>query len=351
VTLPEGWTTRLPEEADLPTLVALRIADRTSYTGEVSVDEAAVESEVVGQASWTRRQQVVCDPDGRVRGWISVQDRAAGRTMVSLWLEHDLADGDRIAAALYAWAGDEGRAIAHLRGLERTRMDASPFAEDDVQKRWLEASGYACRRTWLHMTRPVDPTELLPPLREGVTVRRVAKHANGVPVASDLQIVHLMLEESFQDHFNSYRESFPEFVQRLREDPGHRWDHWWLAFVSTPLDTSVSTAGEGLVPAGAIVCSVLAADATGAEGSYVDYIGVSRAARGRGVAKGLLYTVLADAAARGRNRVALEVDDDSPTNADGIYVSMGWSTAYVTESWFRDVEPNDRRAVPRSVMG
>jgi GNAT superfamily N-acetyltransferase len=154
----------------------------------------------------------------------------------------------------------------------------------------------------------------------------VATHENGVPVAQDLQVVHRMLEESFQDHFNSYRESFPEFVQRLREDPGHRWDHWWLAWVDDD------------VPAGAIVCSVLAADATGAEGTYVDYIGVNRAARGRGVAKGLLNAVLADAAERGRNRVGLEVDDDSPTRADGMYVAMGWVTDYVTESWFRDVE-------------
>ena len=343
MTLPDGWTARLPEAGDLPTLVALRLADRTSYTGEVSVDEEAVESEVVGQASWTRRQQVVCDPDGRVRGWVSVQDRAAGRTMVSLWLEPDLAEGDRIAAAWYAWADDEGRAIAHLRGLDRTRMDASPFAEDAVQKSWLEAAGYVCRRRWLHMTRPVDPTELLPPLREGVTVRRVAKHENGVPVASDLQIVHLMLEESFQDHFNSYRESFPEFVQRLREDPGHRWDHWWLAFVEG--------ADGDAVPAGAIVCSVLAADATGAEGSYVDYIGVNRAARGRGVAKGLLNTVLSDAAERGRSRVALEVDADSPTSADRLYVSMGWVTDYVTETWFRDIGPSEGRAVAGSVVG
>jgi GNAT superfamily N-acetyltransferase len=336
VTLPQGWTARLPEAGDLPTLVALRLADRSSYTGEVAVDEAAVESEVVGQASWTRRQRVVCDPDGRVRGWISVQDRAAGRTMVSLWLEHDLAGSEAIAAALYAWADDEGRAIAHLRGVERTRMDASPFADDAVQKGWLEAAGYSCRRRWLHMSRPVDPTEMLPPLREGVTVRRVAKHDNGVPVASDLQIVHLMLEESFQDHFNTYRESFPELVHRLREDPGHRWDHWWLAFVSTPLGASGAAEGQE-VPAGAIVCSVLAADATGAEGSYVDYIGVNRAARGRGVAKGLLNTVLSDAAERGRNRVVLEVDADSPTSADALYLSLGWVTDYVTESWFRDV--------------
>jgi hypothetical protein len=55
------------------------------------------------------------------------------------------------------------------------------------------------------------------------------------------------------------------------------------------------------------------------------------------VAKGLLHTVLSDAAERGRNRVVLEVDADSPTSADGLYLSMGWVTDYVTESWFRDV--------------
>ncbi len=330
--LPSGWHGRIPGEEDLPTLVRLRAADHAPFTGEAGVDAAAVRSEVVGQASWTRRQLVVTRDDDRPVGWVSVQDRAAGRTTVSLWLERDpdaLDDAAQVAGALYAWADGQGAAIARLRGLELTRMDASPYADDTVQRDWLERAGYACRRRWLHMTRPVAPHETFPGVREGVTVRRVTRHDNGVPVAQDLQIVHLMLEESFQDHFNSYRESFPEFVQRLREDPGHRWDHWWLAFVSPEQGDDV--------PAGAIVCSVLAADATGAEGTYVDYIGVNRAARGRGVAKGLLHTVLVDASERGRNRVGLEVDADSPTSADGLYRSMGWATDYLTESWFKDV--------------
>src|SRR3954469_17418908 len=250
--LPAGWSARVPDDADVPALVALRGADRTPYTREDregAVDEESVRSEVVGTASWTRRQLVVSRGDDRVRGWLSVQDRAAGRTTVGLWLERD-DEADLVAEALYARGDDQGRAIARLRGLERTRMDASPFADDAVQRGWLEASGYTQARTWLHMTRPVDPTELLPPLRDGVTIRPVGTHENGVAVAQDLQVVHQMLEESFQDHFNSYRESFPEFVQRLREDPGHRWDHWWLAFV--PGDDA-----EGQdVPAGAIVCSV-----------------------------------------------------------------------------------------------
>jgi ribosomal protein S18 acetylase RimI-like enzyme len=81
----------------------------------------------------------------------------------------------------------------------------------------------------------------------------------------------------------------------------------------------------------------VSSSATGPDGSYVSYIGVLSAARGRGVAKGLLSTVIADAAERGRDRVTLEVDADSPTGADGLYLGMGWKTSYVTESWHRDV--------------
>ncbi|HLS41603.1 MAG TPA: GNAT family N-acetyltransferase, partial [Ornithinicoccus sp.] len=123
--------------------------------------------------------------------------------------------------------------------------------------------------------------------------------------------------------------TFEEFVERLRADPGHRWDHWWLAEV------------DGR-PAGALVASAVTGrvdvhDRPVPDASYVDYIGVHADARGRGVAKALLHAVIADAAERGRERVGLEVDASSPTGADGLYRSMGWETRYVTESWHRDL--------------
>ena len=145
-----------------------------------------------------------------------------------------------------------------------------------------------------------------------------ARADGGKPVEADLRAVHDVLEAAFTDHFNSKPETFDEFLFRLREDPGHRWDHWWLAEV------------DG-TPAGALVATERR------HGSYVAYIGVIELARGRGVAKGLLRTVIADAAARGRDRVGLEVDADSPTGADRLYRGMGWETSYVTESWHRDV--------------
>ena len=95
---------------------------------------------------------------------------------------------------------------------------------------------------------------------------------------------------------------------------------------------------DGTMPAGALVSTVIRADADGIEGSYVDYIGVHRRARGRGIAKALLHSVIADASRRGRNRIGLEVDAGSPIGADGLYTAMGWVTDYRTESWHHHLE-------------
>ncbi|GAA3545736.1 N-acetyltransferase [Aeromicrobium flavum] len=332
--LPRPWRARVPGYADIDALVALRRLDELQGTGEAHVDPAGIESEVAGQASWTRRQLVAVGPDDVPRAWITVHDRAAGRALVWGYFDRDVPEVDAIATAFYAWAESAAIAMARFRAVETTRLDESPFAGDLRQARWLEQAGYAKRRTWLHMDRPVTAgdAELAP--RAGVVVRPVERHENGLPVAADLQVVHRMLETSFQDHFNSYRESFPEFVQRLREDPGHSWDHWWLAYVD-------EENGAGLVAAGAVVCSVSTDPDGGPGGTYIEYIGVNRAARGRGVAKSLLATVIADAAQRGRNRVGLEVDADSPTSADQLYRSLGWETEYVTESWFKDIDLSD----------
>ena len=331
--LPSGLTARLPAAADAPDVAALLAAHQRAAKGSAGVDPEAVLVQLVGTGSWTRRQVLVHDPADRLVAWLSVHDRASGRTLVEVTVAPHLPDEDAaaLAAALFGAGQRHAVDIAGMRGVRSSLLDSGAYADDARQQRWLAAAGYEQTRTWLQMTRPVRADEAwsLPALRPGVVVRPVERHDDGLPVAQDLQDVHRVLEESFQDHFSSYRESFPEFVMRLREDPGHRWDHWWLATVETD---------EGVLPAGALVSTVLREDAAGFEGSYVDYIGVHRRARGRGVAKALLHTVIAEAARRGRNRVGLEVDADSPTGADGLYTSMGWVTDYRTQSWHRELD-------------
>lgn len=330
--LPPGYTAYPPDGADLDELARLLRRHEREARGWPGTDSRSVAAEVTGPGAGARLHEVVRDADGVLRAWVACHDRAAGRVLVGVTVDPDLPDeeADPLAAYGFGRAEDLGREVLQRRGLAATQLDSGAFADDARQQRWLTAAGYEHVRDWWQMSRPVHAASdrEQPPPREGVQIRRVRRDDGvGMPEEEDLRAVHLVLEESFADHFNSYRETFDEFVDRLRADPGHRWDHWWLATVD----------GQ---PAGALVASTStgSVDEHGVarpDSSYVDYIGVHRRARGRGVAKALLRAVVADAAARGRQSVGLEVDAHSPTGADGLYLTMGWRTAYTTQSWHR----------------
>ena len=339
--LPAGFTSRLPVEADVGPLAALVTADQRTHTPDAEVTADALRSRLVGLRSFSRRQVVVV-PDGagdtaEPVGWIALADRASGRTDLQWVLARDLPRRAELAAALLAWAREVGGSFARHRGVEATWLDASVTEADTDRSALLAASGFTHVRTWLHMRRPVDPSDAtgLPAPREGTRGRRVHRHPSGLPVAQDVTTVHRMLEESFADHWGSYRESFAEFVQRLVEDPREAdWDHWWIA--------EVEREGRWL-PAGGLVAARQAARGDLGEGTYLEYLGVHRSARGRGVAKALLHAAFRDAAERGRARLELEVDADSPTGADGLYEAMGFRTFERTQTWHARAEAHPSR--------
>jgi mycothiol synthase len=331
--LPDGWTYVAPEEHDALELTGLlrRHQERARGWASASVDDVLIE--VSARGYMTRDNVVLRDGHGVARGWASAHDRASGRMLLAVTVdpELDAEVADQVAEALFVWADEAARRVGASRELEVQQIDSGAFADDPRQHRWLDRAGFTKVRTWWQMSRPVtaDDADLDADTREGVRIRKVERQGTGMPSEEDLRIVHDVLESAFADHFNSHEETFDEFVFRLREDPGHRWDHWWIA--------ELVEEGQDPEPAGALVGAVLEGDGPQPDGSYVEYIGVLANARGRGVAKSLLATIVADAASRGRDRVGLEVDADSPTGADGLYKSMGWATKYSTESWHKDV--------------
>ncbi len=330
--LPEGWTASAPDSGDAPEIAALLRRHEKQARGWAGSSEDDVLIEVSARGYITRENVIVRDAEGTLRGWASAHDRAAGRMLFVLVVDPELDDerADALAALLLEWADAAARRVGAERGLETQQIDSGAFADDTRQHRWLERAGFTQVRTWWQMSRPVTPDEsdLDSEPGDGVRIRLVEREGTGMPSEDDLRIVHDVLESAFEDHFNSHEETFDEFVFRLREDPGHRWDHWWIAELVD---------GDTAEPAGALVGAVQEGEGDEPDGSYVDYIGVLANARGRGVAKSLLATIIADAASRGRDRVGLEVDADSPTGADGLYTSMGWRTKYVTQSWHKDV--------------
>lgn len=328
--LPDGWTAGSPGPGDAAELTALVRRHEERARGRAGASQDAVAVGVGGHP--TRTNVVLRDGDGVVRGWASTHDRAAGRMLLEVVVDPRLEDGlaDTVARLLLGWGDGAARRVGAQRGLDAQQIDSGSFAGDERQHRWLEQGGFEKVRTWWQMSRRVhhEEADLDCEPGPGVRIRQVVPEGDGQPDEDDLRTVHDVLEEAFADHFNSHEETFDEFLARLRADPGHRWDHWWVAELNDTPEPQ---------PAGALVASVSSGGEGAPDGSYVDYIGVLSSARGRGVAKSLLRTVIADAAARGRDRVGLEVDADSPTGADGLYVSMGWTTSYVTESWHRTV--------------
>ncbi len=337
-TMPDGWVVDTPDPGDgddIAQLTELMRDHESNGRGWAGAGEDDVLVEVSEAGLRTRENVVVRDQGNRIRAWGSVHDRAGGRMLfvhiVENYLEAHVARA--CSDVLIEWAVAQAKAVGTARGLEVQQIDTGAFAADDRQHRWLRAGGFEHVRTWWQMSRPVSPeeAELVPDPTQwdgrDVTFRLVRRQGDGMPEESDLRELHEVIEGAFVDHFNHWEETFEEFLHRLREDPGHRWDHWWLAEL---------TDGPEPVPVGGLIGTV-SGSSTGPEGSYVSYIGVLESARGRGVAKGLLRTIIADAAARGRNRVGLEVDADSSTGAQSLYEGMGWRTKYVTESWHREV--------------
>lgn len=336
--LPSRWKVRRPDPddpAEVERVCALLRAQERAGRGWASATEDGVRRELSAQARGTRENAAICDPAGLIRAWGSAYDRASGRMVFGHVLDRgpDEAEAQACSRALTEWALGQAELVGAARGVARQQVDISSFADDAWQHRLLAADGFEKVRTWWQMSRTVAAEEsrfVENPMRwqrDGVVIRLVDADPDGAPHATELQTVHEVIEEAFADHFNHKPETFDEFLVRMREAPGHRWDHWWLAEV------------DGR-PAGALVGAAPSSPEAGSGSrsvSHITYIGVLASARGRGVATGLLRTVIADAANRGRGAVTLEVDAASPTGADRLYRRLGWEVSYMTESWHRTV--------------
>jgi ribosomal protein S18 acetylase RimI-like enzyme len=301
--LPDGWQVGSPDPSD-----RFQVADLTQLLrdheragrgwADARVHDVLVEVSEGGLR--TRENVIVSDDGGAIRAWGSVHDRAGGRMLFVHIVERGLPeDVARVCSdVLVDWAVGQAKEVGAARGLDVQQIDTGAFADDPRQHRMLGRGGFTQVRNWWQMSRPVAPgeRELVPDPtsweKGGVTFRLVRRGGDGMPDEGDLREVHEVLESAFADHFNSHPETFEEFERRLREDPGHRWDHWWLA--------EIEEDGEP-VPVGSLI-GTEQVDPHGPNGSYVEYLGVLSKARGRGVAKGLLTSIIADAALRGRHR-------------------------------------------------
>jgi mycothiol synthase len=171
-----------------------------------------------------------------------------------------------------------------------------PSVSTDEGRTLLERLGYRYARTFWHMSRPLDGTEVAGTPPDGVAIRPYQE--------GDGPVIHRVLEAAFEDHFG-----FERMVYEA-------WESANLRAPSTKLDLIFLAEREGEV-VGAISAGFVE------EESWVIELGVLREHRGLGIGRALLRRAFAELAARGRTSVKLNVDGDNRSGATRLYEEEG----------------------------
>jgi mycothiol synthase len=231
---------------------------------------------------------------------------------------HPSQRGRGLGTWLLAWAEQAALPLHQARypGHRLALLASCPAGQGDALT-LLAAAGYQQSR-WFHfMSR--DLTSAVPDgqLPEGT---RIAGYA-----AEHSQAARQVRDEAFCDHWGST----PTTVES--------WQHFVAHESFRPSFSFLAYLGDK--PAGVIVAHEYDAfsQATGRRECYISTVGVTKAARGRGIATALIRRSLAAAQADGCTTATLYVDADSPTGALALYEHTGFTRQRTSVTFIKDL--------------
>ncbi|MDP3208228.1 MAG: GNAT family N-acetyltransferase [Rhodoglobus sp.] len=253
---------------------------------------------------------VALAPDGQVLAWGLVLEPPGQDTLVREILVGGVRPAHRgrgIGRELLAWqvARGQERLAASERTIPGWLMTVADVGVADAHRLYAR-SDLTPARYFLELRRdlgtPVEPVALDPELEL-------------VPFGPDWsEATRIARNDSFRDHWGS---------QPMLEEP-------WQALVGRSTfrdDLSFVAVAPDRTVAGFVLSTVSEDDwpGQGFSSAYIEYVGVTRTWRRRGVAPALLAHALAAIAAAGLDKAVLDVDSDSPTGALGLYTGVGFA--------------------------
>lgn len=306
---------RLDLEADRATVVELIRGIDAVYVGRPSQPPEQVvadlgESEDLATDAW-----LVTQPDGDGEravglGWFVVEDPGPARPV--LWFDVYVAPdhaGTGLEDALVAAMLDRARRWPRPEGAEAVLVESGCQQADTGTAQALRGAGFTPERTFWRMERPLVESLTAPEPPAGVDVRLAADEP------ADRALIHRLFTQTFDQHWGTVMRPEGEWWERLRAVVGFDPTQWWIAEAD----------GE---PVG-----FLLGDASRANdgGGYVRTLGVTGAARGRGIGRHLLRVAFAEQARRGWRWSQLTVDTGNATGAPRLYESVGMAPIEVID--------------------
>jgi mycothiol synthase len=307
--LPAGFTARPATLADVEAVVALFNACARALGGadENTVAEWDTEWRAPGFNPSTDTRLVLA-PDGQVAGCVLLWLPRPYAQIEQWGRVHPAHAGRGLGTYLFAWAEARARQAAEQAPAgARVTLTTWLWAADSAAKALLADQGCAAVRHNLRMliTLNDDAPPPAPQVPAGITLRTF------VPGQDDVA-TYRAIRESFRDAW--------DYVEVPFEDGLARWRHRWQN--SLDFDPSLrflAVAGDEVI--GTAFCQRQVTEDS--ELAWIFTVGVRRPWRRQGVALALLQACFAALYARGRRKIALGVDADSPTGATRLYERAG----------------------------
>ena len=190
--------------------------------------------------------------------------------------------------------------------------------QDELMPGIVAAHGFTIGTTMQRMRITFDGPVTPPVVPDGAVVRR------GALDEASRRAAHAVIEDAFREQPGTIPRPFEEWAES-RES---RSTFDWSQVTTVELDgqaVAVTECNDNFV----------STDNCG----YIGRLAVVPAARGRGLAKFLLYDAFAVDAAAGRTGTILHVDSSNPTPAVALYTAVGMRPDLISDIWRRTIPP------------
>ena len=303
----DRYAFRAPTEQDFDAVVAVLLADQRADEVEPTIDAHFL------RQVWSRSSFDLASD-----GWVAVDvsrsivaygqiGREDGDGVWSWGVVHPEHRGRGIGSALFDRI--ETRASTVLAGVASPRFRHSINAADRAAAAMLADRGLRPIRHFWHMQIDLGGSVAQGPAPDGIEI-------TAIEPPDDLRVTHGIIQAAFADDPLEMAAPFDRWAEEHTTGPGYDPALWLLA-------------RDGGVPVGALTASA------GDDVGWVDYLAVLGSHRGRGIGSALLRRAFATFAARGLERVRLNVDAENVTGATAVYERVGMRVVNRWDLWER----------------
>jgi ribosomal protein S18 acetylase RimI-like enzyme len=297
---------------DVPAMVDLVARLTTVILGEPDVTEAEIRDDLSGPHFDIEADTFIAlGPEGRATAYGQGDDEHTGTGWIDVYLDPAIDDARFATVADAAVAACVERIIesARGRGADSVHITANLYDNETRMRSAYERAGLELETIYWRMQRAIAADEQLevPVVPDGFRIGKVDPRDDDV-----LEQAYHLFHDTFSEHhgIEGSKKSLPDYTDHVRKAESFDPESWWFAW-------------QDKTPVGLLIGDNRRME----QGvGYVRSVGVQKHLRGRGIARALLLTALADYQRRGRRTVQLGVDTGNTTGATRLYESVGMTS-------------------------